>query len=148
MAEDNVPAPAATRSDEYILPFNAWLPIGKGNLLLDLQKSQKNPIFRISGAKTGVYSFQLDEHWFTLNADLLHEALEITPVDSTHPFESPSAGEQPAPTKQSALAKQTKPVKEKLSKPTPSKKFRKGKVMKVRKEKRSDHLIDEEDEEP
>ncbi|GKC32214.1 hypothetical protein Tco_1039508 [Tanacetum coccineum] len=78
MADENVPAPAPTRSDEQILPFNAWLPVGKGNLLLDLQKSQKNPIFRIS--------------WFTLNVDILREALEITPVDSAHPFESPPAG--------------------------------------------------------
>ncbi|GJU26457.1 hypothetical protein Tco_1165078 [Tanacetum coccineum] len=30
-------------------------------------------------AKSGVYSFQLDEQWFPLNADLLREALEITP---------------------------------------------------------------------
>ncbi|GJX53443.1 retrovirus-related pol polyprotein from transposon TNT 1-94 [Tanacetum coccineum] len=58
MAKANVPAPAPTRSDEHILPFNAWIP------------------------------------WFTLNADLLCKALEITPVDSTHPFESPPAGEQ------------------------------------------------------
>ncbi|GKD78823.1 hypothetical protein Tco_1341444 [Tanacetum coccineum] len=48
MAEENVPAPAPTRSDEQILPFKAWLPLGKGNLLLDLQKLQKNPIFCIS----------------------------------------------------------------------------------------------------
>ncbi|GJW71963.1 hypothetical protein Tco_0128880 [Tanacetum coccineum] len=67
MADENVPAPAPTRSDDQILPFNAWLPVGKGNLLLDLQKSQKNPIFRIS-------------------------ALDITPVDSAYPFESPPAG--------------------------------------------------------
>ncbi|GJR50554.1 hypothetical protein Tco_1401075 [Tanacetum coccineum] len=38
--------------------------------------------------------FQLDEQWFTLNADLLREALEITPVNPSHPFVSPSAGEQ------------------------------------------------------
>ncbi|GKA27851.1 copia protein [Tanacetum coccineum] len=48
MAEENAPAPAPTRSDEQIIPFNAWLPVGKSNLLLDLQKLQKNPIFRIS----------------------------------------------------------------------------------------------------
>ncbi|GKC27751.1 hypothetical protein Tco_1035045 [Tanacetum coccineum] len=47
MVEENVPAPTPTRSDKQILPFNAWLPVGKGNLLLDLQKLQKNPIFRI-----------------------------------------------------------------------------------------------------
>ncbi|GJY26077.1 retrovirus-related pol polyprotein from transposon TNT 1-94 [Tanacetum coccineum] len=94
MDKENVPAPAPTRSDEQILSFNAWLPIGKGNLLLDLQKLQKNHIFRISDAKTRVYSFQLDEQWFTLNVDLLRKALEITLVDSAHPFESPPAGEQ------------------------------------------------------
>ncbi|GKC64704.1 hypothetical protein Tco_1097302, partial [Tanacetum coccineum] len=33
---------------EQILPFNAWLPIGKGNLLLDLQRLQKNLIFLLS----------------------------------------------------------------------------------------------------
>ncbi|GKB69824.1 hypothetical protein Tco_0931236, partial [Tanacetum coccineum] len=45
-------------------------------------------------AKSGVYSFQLDEQWFTLNVDLLWKALEITPVDPAHPFVSPPAGEQ------------------------------------------------------
>ncbi|GJU32117.1 retrovirus-related pol polyprotein from transposon TNT 1-94 [Tanacetum coccineum] len=38
MADENVPAPAPTRFDELILPFSAWLPVGKGNLLLDLKK--------------------------------------------------------------------------------------------------------------
>ncbi|GJW91476.1 hypothetical protein Tco_0169029 [Tanacetum coccineum] len=94
--------------------------IRKGNLLLDLQKLQMNPIFRISvdifvralttsanvpsiyiqlfwntlthDAKTGVYSFQVDEHWLTLSADLLRKALNVTPADSAHPFESPPAG--------------------------------------------------------
>ncbi|GJT47469.1 hypothetical protein Tco_0956184 [Tanacetum coccineum] len=94
--------------------------IRKGNLLLDLQKLQMNPIFRISvdifvrafttsanvpsiyiqlfwntlthDAKTRVYSFQVDEHWLTLSADLLRKALNVTPADSAHPFESPPAG--------------------------------------------------------
>ncbi|GKB30100.1 hypothetical protein Tco_0869501, partial [Tanacetum coccineum] len=63
---------------------------------------------------------------------------------------APLAGKskKPAPAKQPALSKQTKPVKEKTPKPSPSNKIRKGKVMKVRKGKRSDHLVDEEDEEP
>ncbi|GJX02093.1 hypothetical protein Tco_0186006 [Tanacetum coccineum] len=111
MAEENVPAHAFTRSDEQILPFNAWLPVGKRNLLLDLQRLKKNPIFCIlvdilwntnflrafivsanvptiyiqhfwntlaQDVKTGEYSFQLDEQWFTLNDDLLRKALEIT----------------------------------------------------------------------
>ncbi|GKC78294.1 retrovirus-related pol polyprotein from transposon TNT 1-94 [Tanacetum coccineum] len=124
MAEENIPAPEPTRRDEHILHCSEWLQIGKGNLLLDLQKLQKNPIFRISvdirqntnfvrafttsanvpsiyiqlfwntltrDAKTGVYSFQFDEHWHTLSAYLLRKALDVTPADSAHPFESPPA---------------------------------------------------------
>ncbi|GKC80566.1 hypothetical protein Tco_1131340 [Tanacetum coccineum] len=48
MANENVPAPAPTRSDNQILPFAAWLPIIKSNFVLDLQKKQRNPIFQIS----------------------------------------------------------------------------------------------------
>ncbi|GJQ95483.1 reverse transcriptase domain-containing protein [Tanacetum coccineum] len=46
MAEENVPAP--TRTNEQLVLLKARLPIGKINLLMDLQKMQKNPIFRIS----------------------------------------------------------------------------------------------------
>ncbi|GJZ70106.1 hypothetical protein Tco_0633656 [Tanacetum coccineum] len=31
MADVNVPAPDPTRSDDQILPFAAWVPIGKSN---------------------------------------------------------------------------------------------------------------------
>ncbi|GKE50177.1 hypothetical protein Tco_1481435 [Tanacetum coccineum] len=91
MLEENLPAP--TRSEEQLVPVKACLPYGKSNLLLDLQKLQKNPIFHIYEAKTGVYRFQLDEQWFTLSSDLLRDALEITPVDPTNPFVSSLAGE-------------------------------------------------------
>ncbi|GKE88791.1 hypothetical protein Tco_1566266, partial [Tanacetum coccineum] len=47
MADENVPAPTPTRFDDLILPFAAWVPIGKSNYVLDLQKKQKNPIFQI-----------------------------------------------------------------------------------------------------
>ncbi|GKB37581.1 hypothetical protein Tco_0882523 [Tanacetum coccineum] len=124
MADENVPAP--TRSDDQILPFAAWVPIGKSNYVLDLQKKQKNPIFQISmdilqntnffraftasasvpaiyiqqfwntltyEAKTGAYSFQLDETRFVLDANLLREALEITPIDQANQFVSPPSGD-------------------------------------------------------
>ncbi|GJZ26696.1 hypothetical protein Tco_0570949 [Tanacetum coccineum] len=39
MANENVPTPAPTRSDDQILPFAAWVPIKKRNHVLDLQKS-------------------------------------------------------------------------------------------------------------
>nr|GEY33838.1 hypothetical protein [Tanacetum cinerariifolium] len=94
MAEENVLAP--TRSDEDILPFNAWLPVGKGNLLLDLQKLQRI-LSSASRLNYPEHKFlqsihYINEQWFTLNVDLLGKALEITPVDSAHSFESPLAG--------------------------------------------------------
>ncbi|GKD86993.1 hypothetical protein Tco_1358147, partial [Tanacetum coccineum] len=45
MAEENIPAP--TRSDDQLVPVKARLPYRKNNLLLDLWKLQKNPIFCI-----------------------------------------------------------------------------------------------------
>ncbi|GJU63049.1 hypothetical protein Tco_1244884 [Tanacetum coccineum] len=67
MADENVPAPTPTRSDDQILPFAAWVPIEKSN--------------------------HLDEDWFTLDANLLRAALEITPIDQAHPFVSPPSGD-------------------------------------------------------
>ncbi|GJU44358.1 hypothetical protein Tco_1201624 [Tanacetum coccineum] len=126
MADENVPAPAPTKSDDQILPCAVWVPIGKSNYVLDLQKKQKNPIFQISvyilqntnffrdftasasvpaiyiqqfwntltyEAKTGTYSIELDETRFVLDANLLREALEITPVNQAHQFVSPPSGE-------------------------------------------------------
>nr|GEY02930.1 copia protein [Tanacetum cinerariifolium] len=36
---------------------------------------------------------QLNEQWFKLSVDLLRKALDITPVDPDHPFESPPDGD-------------------------------------------------------
>ncbi|GJZ27594.1 hypothetical protein Tco_0572241 [Tanacetum coccineum] len=94
MADENVPAPAPTRSDDQILPFIAWMPIGKSNFVLDLQNKQKNPIFQfwdtlVFEVKIGAYHFQLDEDWFILDTNLIREALEITLGDQAHKFVSP-----------------------------------------------------------
>ncbi|GKD87807.1 retrovirus-related pol polyprotein from transposon TNT 1-94, partial [Tanacetum coccineum] len=43
--------------------------------------------------KAGTYRIQLDENWFTLDANLLREALEITPIDQALPFVSPPSGD-------------------------------------------------------
>ncbi|GJR38074.1 retrovirus-related pol polyprotein from transposon TNT 1-94 [Tanacetum coccineum] len=82
MADENVPAPVPTRSDDQILPFAAWVPIGKSN---------HNTLTYVE--KAGTYRFQLDEDWFTLEANLLREALEITPIDQAHPFVTPPSGD-------------------------------------------------------
>ncbi|GJS08064.1 retrovirus-related pol polyprotein from transposon TNT 1-94 [Tanacetum coccineum] len=197
MVEENVPA--LIRTDEQLVPVKARLPIGKCNLLMDLQKN-----------------FQLD-------ADLLRDALGITLKDFAHPFVAPPIGDlvidfvnnlgylkelqfvskmyvnndyslgnlkfvpkgeldevfgMPIPkdlitdvicnseyyqkyldmaahkprqativTDEEGGKKKKVPLAKKISKPSPSKKIRKGKVMKVHKGKRSDHLVDEEDEE-
>ncbi|GJZ76949.1 hypothetical protein Tco_0641621 [Tanacetum coccineum] len=112
MADENVPAPAPTRYDDQILPFAAWVPIGKSNYISVDILSNTN-FFRAFNAsasfptiyiqqfcntltyveKAGTYRFQLDENWFTLDANLLREALEITPIDQAHPFVSPPSGD-------------------------------------------------------
>ncbi|GJZ58439.1 retrovirus-related pol polyprotein from transposon TNT 1-94, partial [Tanacetum coccineum] len=86
MAEENVPAQAPTRTDKQILPRSAWLQIEKRNLLLDLQKMQKNPIFHIS------VDILRNTNFFKAFTALA-SALDITPVDPAHPFESHPAGD-------------------------------------------------------
>ncbi|GJV99013.1 hypothetical protein Tco_1554265 [Tanacetum coccineum] len=101
MADENIPAPALTRSDDQILPFAAWVPIGKSNFVLDLQKKQKNPIFQISMdilQNTNFFraftaSASLDETRFVLDANLLRDALKITPIDQAYQFVSPPSGD-------------------------------------------------------
>ncbi|GKC95055.1 hypothetical protein Tco_1160497 [Tanacetum coccineum] len=101
MANENVPAPAPTRSDDQILPFAAWVPIGKSNFVLDLQKKQKNLIFQISMDilqftnffRAFTASAFLDETRFVLDDNLLREALKITPIDQAHQFVSPPSSD-------------------------------------------------------
>ncbi|GKE75802.1 hypothetical protein Tco_1537843 [Tanacetum coccineum] len=85
MADENVPAPAPTRSDDQILPFAAWVPIGKSNHVPAIYIQQFcNMLTYVD--KAGTYRFQLDEDWFILDSNLLREALEITLIDQAHPF--------------------------------------------------------------
>ncbi|GJU53679.1 copia protein [Tanacetum coccineum] len=101
MADENIPAPAPTRFDDQILPFVAWVPIRNSNYVFDLQRKQKNPIFQIvvdilqntNFFRAFTASASLDKNWFTLDANLLREALEITPIDQAHQFVSPPSGE-------------------------------------------------------
>ncbi|GJX13691.1 monodehydroascorbate reductase [Tanacetum coccineum] len=55
MVDVNVNAPAKqapamappTRTDDQILPRSSWVPVGKSNFYLDVEKSQSNPIYKI-----------------------------------------------------------------------------------------------------
>nr|GEU62417.1 putative ribonuclease H-like domain-containing protein [Tanacetum cinerariifolium] len=69
-------------------------------------------------AKTGAYSFYLDETRFILDVNLLREALEITHINQAHQFVSPQSAKKEGK-KKTASAKQPKlkPAIEKLSKP-------------------------------
>ncbi|GKC84468.1 hypothetical protein Tco_1140185, partial [Tanacetum coccineum] len=62
------------------------------------QKSQSQSQLNKLTVKTGAvieeyYCCQLDEQWFDLSADLLRNALAITLVKPTHPFELPPTGD-------------------------------------------------------
>nr|GEU79118.1 copia protein [Tanacetum cinerariifolium] len=51
MADMNINAPTMAppvRTDDQILPRVRWVPIGKRNCYLDLEKSQSNPIYKIA----------------------------------------------------------------------------------------------------
>ncbi|GKD03459.1 hypothetical protein Tco_1178433, partial [Tanacetum coccineum] len=83
MADENVPAQALTRSNDQILPFVAWVPIGKSNYVLDLQKKQKNPIFQIS-----VYILQNTNFFKAFTASALVPAIYIQQFLNTLTYEA------------------------------------------------------------
>nr|GEV36616.1 retrovirus-related Pol polyprotein from transposon TNT 1-94 [Tanacetum cinerariifolium] len=91
MADVNVNAPAdqaptmapPIRTDDQILPRIRWVPIGKSNCYLDVEKSQSSPIYKIA----------LDEQWFDLSKDTLKDALQITPDNNNQAFTSPPSSD-------------------------------------------------------
>ncbi|GJR94436.1 hypothetical protein Tco_0266610 [Tanacetum coccineum] len=104
MADENVPAPALTRSDDQILSFAAWVPIGKSKYMFWIfKRSKRIQSFRSlwifyktqtsSGHSLPQPCFQMDETRFVLDANLLREDLEITPIDQAYQFVSPPLGD-------------------------------------------------------
>ncbi|GJY70877.1 hypothetical protein Tco_0474580 [Tanacetum coccineum] len=98
MADENFPTP--TRTDDQLVLVKARLSIGKSNILMDLQKMQKNPIFYMLvdilqntnffsafTALPDVPSIYIQQFWNTLTMDT--NALGITPKDHTYPFVAP-----------------------------------------------------------
>ncbi|GKA01787.1 retrovirus-related pol polyprotein from transposon TNT 1-94 [Tanacetum coccineum] len=103
---DNVPtkhAPAVappTRTDDQILPSSKWVPIGKSNSVLDVQKSQRNPIssivvailkntnfIRAFTASSTIPAIYIQQFWDTI------DALDITPANDNNPFEAPPSSD-------------------------------------------------------
>nr|GEU54691.1 retrovirus-related Pol polyprotein from transposon TNT 1-94 [Tanacetum cinerariifolium] len=96
ITDENVPAPAPTRSDDQILPFAAWVPIEKSNYVLDLQKKQKDLIFHIFVdiiqninffrafiASASVLAIYIQQLWNTLTYE----------AKTAHQFMSPPSGD-------------------------------------------------------
>nr|GEV00776.1 reverse transcriptase domain-containing protein [Tanacetum cinerariifolium] len=88
------------RTDDQISPHIRWVPIGKSNCYLDVEKSQSNPIYKIAfwdnvryDKTAGCYKCQLDEEWFDLTKDTLRDALQITPVNNNQAFTSPPSSD-------------------------------------------------------
>nr|GEU99704.1 monodehydroascorbate reductase [Tanacetum cinerariifolium] len=90
MADVNVNAPndqaptmaPPTRTDDQILPHISWVPIGKINFYLDVERSQSNPIFKIVmdilrntnffrafTASSIILSFYIQQFWDTVRYD-------------------------------------------------------------------------------
>ncbi|GJV60937.1 hypothetical protein Tco_1467037 [Tanacetum coccineum] len=68
---EQAPAIAApTRTDDQILPSSKWVPMGKSNSVLDL-----------------------DKQWFNLHKYILRDALGITPANDNNPFEAPPSSD-------------------------------------------------------
>ncbi|GJR20319.1 retrovirus-related pol polyprotein from transposon TNT 1-94 [Tanacetum coccineum] len=89
MAEQIVPAQPPTYMMSRLYNFFQALTASANVPAIYLQQFWKTMSYN---EKTGVYSCQLDEQWFDLSADLLRNALAITPVKPTHPFELPPTG--------------------------------------------------------
>ncbi|GJU85001.1 hypothetical protein Tco_1292547 [Tanacetum coccineum] len=90
MADVNVNAPAEqapamappTRTDDQILPRSSWVPVGKSNCYLDVEKSQSNPIYKIAvdilkhtnffrafTASSTIPSIYIQQFWDTVRYD-------------------------------------------------------------------------------
>ncbi|GKB48594.1 retrovirus-related pol polyprotein from transposon TNT 1-94 [Tanacetum coccineum] len=90
IADVNVNAPAEqapamappTRTDEQILPRSRWVPVGKSNCYLDVERSQSNPIYKISMnilkhtnffrafiASSTIPSIYIQQFWDTIRYD-------------------------------------------------------------------------------
>nr|GEX67393.1 integrase, catalytic region, zinc finger, CCHC-type, peptidase aspartic, catalytic [Tanacetum cinerariifolium] len=109
MADVNVNAPAdqvptmapPTHTDDQILPHIRWVPIGKGNCYLDVERAFTASLTipsiyiqqfwdTVRHEKTaGCYKYQLDEQWFDLTKDTLRDAFQITPVNNNIAFSPP-----------------------------------------------------------
>nr|GFA84134.1 monodehydroascorbate reductase [Tanacetum cinerariifolium] len=90
-----------TCTDDQILPHIRWVPIGKNNCYLDVEKSQSNPIYKIAmdilkhtnffrafTAFSTIPSIYIQQFWDTIQYDKT-----ITPVNNNKAFSSPPSSD-------------------------------------------------------
>nr|GFA58084.1 hypothetical protein [Tanacetum cinerariifolium] len=103
MADMNINAPAGqapamappVQTDDQILPRIKWVPIGKSNCYLDLEKSQSNPIYKIAVDLLKHTNFF---RAFTTSSTIpsiyiQQEALQVTPVNNNQSFVTPPSSD-------------------------------------------------------
>ncbi|GJZ64209.1 hypothetical protein Tco_0620630 [Tanacetum coccineum] len=85
------------RPDEELVPATQQVKIRLRNYRISLEKQQPDVIQRCLAIlkhylqlRSQDLFFALDDQIFEVNEDLLHDALQITPKDSDHPFVTPS----------------------------------------------------------
>nr|GEW38321.1 reverse transcriptase domain-containing protein [Tanacetum cinerariifolium] len=76
-----------TRTDDQFFSSSKWVPIGKSNRVLDVQKSQRNPIFLIAVA------IMKNTNFFNLYKDILRDALDITLTNDNNPYVAPPSSD-------------------------------------------------------
>nr|GEU83325.1 integrase, catalytic region, zinc finger, CCHC-type, peptidase aspartic, catalytic [Tanacetum cinerariifolium] len=169
MDDENVLAPAPTRFDDQILPFVAWVFIGKSNFVLDLHKSchlgrihnihqrSASPFhltkedFRLGNLKL-IPKGKIDEVFIMPILDELISNNIRNALYYNAYLEMVAKHDQKVVAKKYKKKKtrppKLKPAKEKSTKTTPPQKASKGKITKVRKVKSPFQLVDEPDKEP
>nr|GEW17419.1 reverse transcriptase domain-containing protein [Tanacetum cinerariifolium] len=80
-----------TRTNDQILPHIRWVPIGKSNCYLDIERSQSNPIYKIA---VDILKHTNFFRAFTASSTIpsiyiQQDALQITPVNNNNAFSSP-----------------------------------------------------------
>nr|GEZ12244.1 hypothetical protein [Tanacetum cinerariifolium] len=115
MADENVPALAPTRSDDQILPFAAWMPIGKSNFKIsDLVISNLFP----KAKKDEVFGMLIPNELISnniKNASYYNAYLEMVEKHNRRIAAKKKGKKKPITAKHS----KPKPTIEKSSKPTP-----------------------------
>nr|GEV34741.1 histone deacetylase 14 [Tanacetum cinerariifolium] len=98
--DDQAPTMAPpTRTDDQIMPHIRWVPIGKSNCYLDIEKSQSTPIYKITMDILKHTNFFRAFTASSTNPSIyiqqsgILDALQITPINNNKAFSSPPSSD-------------------------------------------------------